>query len=690
MAVHTRAKRHSGLGQARFPGHVFVALTDIRQIACDAVLYTSRDGYYRPNQNSLRITKPEGLKVKAWGGVDFKSINSSLGAFFRDVTATPSFVQAIRSAPLEEWTYSIGETRIVIATQSTRKPHTNGGGCPETPKKISGKYPVVVSTGGKENSAGIRNSGISDDHVSPKQSKVAASSHVPLSPIEQARAYLLGFLLSIQGRLATRKPHCGRAAHLICVEAVPPTHLQRCINLTEWMRWMYSSLKRWTNVTGIDACICTTDMPMFSALQMLRRTIYNQDGKTQSLSAEDDDDGGGSGGDDDDDDGHRHTHDDHLTEALKQEAIKLGRLARTCGLQVWLGAGVSMGAGLPRWDKLIEDLAREAGLGIDDDQSFKRMDVLDKATLIVKKLNDVSYTKSLVAKMCSAARFTLSHSLLATLPGGVAITTNYDTLYEQAYLATGMPEHTLRVVPNTTNKNADGKNVHHRLHPNHDHGSHHGHHHRYHDHVNGGKRLIKMHGCAREYDTIVLTRQDYLRYDREHTALAGIVQGKLMDGQTLIVGFSLTDVNFARIYDNVAMFQMLHGNGIQKLGTAIFGSDDASKRMLWGDAFNMVTMQRKGEKLSEVWYYRRQEIYLDLVVSVAFANRTPHLLNKKYDALLSAEEKTLKERLERLRLECSGLVHLPAWRFEIEPLLRRLGMMGNEEHARRRSRSNSL
>ena len=61
-----------------------------------------------------------------------------------------------------------------------------------------------------------------------------------------------------------------------------------------------------------------------------------------------------------------------------------------------------------------------------------------------------------------------------------------------------------------------------------------------------------VHGCISKPESIVLTRQDYLRYSDTNAALAGIVQSMLITSRMLFVGFSLADDNFYRIADGTA------------------------------------------------------------------------------------------------------------------------------------------
>src|SRR5205814_2080317 len=89
--------------------------------------------------------------------------------------------------------------------------------------------------------------------------------------------------------------------------------------------------------------------------------------------------------------------------------------------------------------------------------------------------------------------------------------------------------------------------------------------------------LLKMHGCVTRPDEIVLTREDYLRYDMRRQALAGIVQALLITHQMLFIGFSLTDDNFHRIVD--AVRRAVHTR--DTLGTALMLQRDPLLEDLW-------------------------------------------------------------------------------------------------------------
>ncbi|HKB37873.1 MAG TPA: SIR2 family protein, partial [Gemmataceae bacterium] len=183
-------------------------------------------------------------------------------------------------------------------------------------------------------------------------------------------------------------------------------------------------------------------------------------------------------------------------------------------LVLFLGAGVSQAAGLPSWSDLLKELA---GADLASHLDFRTLSPLDQARVVQARLPKDSTLGQAVASRLGATHYSLAHALLAALPTMEAVTTNYDTLFEAASAAI---RRRVDVLPYQA--------------------------------ARGGRRwLLKLHGCVSRPGDIVLTREDYLRYDTSRAALAGLVQGLLITRHMLFVGFSLVDDNFHRIADAV-------------------------------------------------------------------------------------------------------------------------------------------
>jgi hypothetical protein len=197
---------------------------------------------------------------------------------------------------------------------------------------------------------------------------------------------------------------------------------------------------------------------------------------------------------------------------LRAEADRLATRASRGELALFLGAGVSAGAGMPPWNDLLEQLAETAGMSEQERDGLKHLDVMDRAVIIENRLGSIPLQQEL-KKMFTAEHYALGHALLAALPVKEVVTTNYDCLFEMAWDTQGR---IASVLP---------------------HGS----------RPDGDRWLLKMHGCVTRPAEIVLTREDYLGYAERRAALAGIVQALLITRHMLFVGFSLQDDNFHRI-----------------------------------------------------------------------------------------------------------------------------------------------
>ncbi len=313
-----------------------------------------------------------------------------------------------------------------------------------------------------------------------------------------------------------------------------------------------------------------------------------------------------------------------LDDALWAASERLARSAREGELVLFLGAGVSTGSGLPGWGRLIAELARGAGMTDEEVAKLGRLHVLDQARLVEMRLERAALPatagrplgQAIAAAIRTSAGYPLAHALLAALPVDEIVTTNYDELFERASRAIGRE---VSVLPHAPRAGA-------------------------------GRWLLKMHGCVTDPDHIVLTREDYLRYDQRRQALAGIVQALLMMRHMLFVGFSLTDDNFHRIADAVRRARRPASGArgpatmIDRFGTALELFSDPMSQALWADDLDWVTMDGgpppgDGGKALRQAAARRIDIFLDAVV--AQTGTTAHLLNPRHEGALRDDERAL-------------------------------------------------
>ena len=226
----------------------------------------------------------------------------------------------------------------------------------------------------------------------------------------------------------------------------------------------------------------------------------------------------------------------------QEKAKDLASLAAIGKLSLFLGAGVSIGSGLPGWYDLLEQVERQfvdqPGMGEKFDwDPLQIANELDK----VASLNSDKAGKklSLKERVCRIiengfALPSLLLTLLVSLETPSIVTQNYDELIERAVACHNIAEQHRR---SRSRSGGGGLPRQRRLSvfP--------------HDPVKNAKRwLLHMHGCTRHPSRIVLTQEDY---DERREVLGGLVQANLMTSHFLFCGFSLTDPNYLRIVKEV-------------------------------------------------------------------------------------------------------------------------------------------
>lgn len=206
-----------------------------------------------------------------------------------------------------------------------------------------------------------------------------------------------------------------------------------------------------------------------------------------------------------------------LTPQLKQLIAQIER--GNCVL--FVGSGVSTEAGLPSaWD-LTQELAQMIDYPLENEplstiaQYVEDTPGFGRAALI-----------SFLEERLIDSKIGESHRLIPRFPWAAVYTTNYDTLIEDGYEATGQQSHP---VLQSTDLSAlkDKKTT----------------------------PIIKLHGCitvprSRELPLIV-TDKDYLDFGANRQALINDLKHHMYQRSILFIGHSLKDDNFRRIYNDI-------------------------------------------------------------------------------------------------------------------------------------------
>lgn len=218
--------------------------------------------------------------------------------------------------------------------------------------------------------------------------------------------------------------------------------------------------------------------------------------------------------------------------------------------------------------------------------------------------------RAAITKHLRGKTVSLFHQLLASLPVDEALTTNYDTRFERAWRDAG--RHPAVLPEQGTARTREW--------------------------------LLKLHGSvsAGPESRLVLSRGDYLRFEGEGTALAGLVQAMLLTRHLLFVGYSLRDDNFHRIVQQVRnTVSGARPGDHTALGTVITSDEQQLIHEVWKPDLKVIatgTAARTGP-------VRTTAMMLDMLGMAACG--MGHFLNEAYADEFTPEEAELRDLLLR-------------------------------------------
>jgi hypothetical protein len=306
----------------------------------------------------------------------------------------------------------------------------------------------------------------------------------------------------------------------------------------------------------------------------------------------------------------------NLDQALQDRASELAARAQAGQLVPFMGSGISVSAGAPTWHELIGRLAARTDLTGDEITKLRSRNILDQAGILRAVFDDGRSRDGLtlnvaIAEEVKLDRYGLAPALLASLPCSQAITLNYDSLFETAAKDAGTPR---TIIPHDTSAVSDSW-------------------------------LLKLHGSVSHPDSIVLTRDDYLGYNTNRSALSALVKATLITHHLLFVGFGLADDHFHEIVHDVRRALPEGSREDPTLATALTLFNDVLDERVWKDKLTLIPMSNglDGRKAA-----RTLEIFLDMLLAFATDSHS-YLLADGYLEALTLEEASVRSKLQGLR-----------------------------------------
>lgn len=190
---------------------------------------------------------------------------------------------------------------------------------------------------------------------------------------------------------------------------------------------------------------------------------------------------------------------------------------RNNNLAVFAGAGLSRGSGFVDWKGLLKDIADELDLDIE-----KESDLIAVAQYHYNKNGREIINEVIVEEFQRTAQKNENMKILSRLPISTYWTTNYDSIIEDTLEESGKIVD-VKIKPNQMKYYKPNRDA----------------------------VVYKMHGDKNFPQEVVLTRDDYERYNVDRSLFTTRLKGELISKTFLFIGFSFEDPNLEQILSKV-------------------------------------------------------------------------------------------------------------------------------------------
>jgi len=231
----------------------------------------------------------------------------------------------------------------------------------------------------------------------------------------------------------------------------------------------------------------------------------------------------------------------------------------------FVGAGLSMGAGLPSWYSLVLELAARINYPMPPREWVNAETLIDAAQAYINREGLHSLLMLLKQRLDTTGKqITAAHRALTRLPVPLVFTANYDNLLERAYLEARIPAQvTVRdsMIPFM------------RRDP-------------------GFVNIVKLYGDLDQVDTLVLTREQYERFFLERPQLVKLLETELARSTMLYLGWSHTDPHFNLLFgETFARF----GQNLRSGYAAMFNVSEPQQRELERKQIHLISISTQGD-----------------------------------------------------------------------------------------------